>query len=205
MHANGLKKEQDAEVRTGNFSKGNAQDSSKRIGITLIIAGLIPCLGGIWLLTQGHSPLVLAMGIIFVISGALLASRSRSGPHVRRSTGDRGEAVNFLRTNSTKPAKTIGIVLIFLGLVPCIGGIWLLTRGDSPYFLIIGAGVIISGILLSAGKRLGLIAYGITLGIIIVWSAIEAGGDPGTLTPRISVPIIIAVYIYQKKIRDSLR
>lgn len=104
-----------------------------------------------------------------------------------------------------KPPTALGILLAILGLFLVGGGIWLMSRGASPYFLAIGIGLAISGVLLAKGMKSGILAYGITLGIVLVWSFLETKGETQALLPRIALPIIIALYLAQSKVRATLK
>lgn len=106
--------------------------------------------------------------------------------------------------SSSKPPIRLGIFLVILGVALCSGGIYLISHGDSPYFLVIGIGIASSGILLAKAKKTGLLVYGLTLGVIIIWSALETGANVQALLPRIAVPLIIGGYLVQTKIRETL-
>jgi quinoprotein glucose dehydrogenase len=103
-----------------------------------------------------------------------------------------------------KPPRTLGILLAVLGALLFVGGLWLLTRGASAYFLVVGLGLALSGMLLASGKKVGLIAYAITLAVIIAGSFLEEGMNTSKLVPRIAVPIVIGFYLTQAKVREAL-
>lgn len=103
-----------------------------------------------------------------------------------------------------KPPKTLGILLGILGLFLVGGGLWLMSKGASAYFLAIGIGLLISGVLLAMAKKAGFIAYSITFGVIVVWSFLETGLNMPALLPRIILPLIIAIYLAQPKVRETL-
>jgi quinoprotein glucose dehydrogenase len=105
---------------------------------------------------------------------------------------------------SIKPPRTLGILLAVLGVVMILGGIKLLMMGDDYYFIIVGAGVLVSGLFISSGRILGAYVYGATLGVIVMWSAMEAGTDWGQLLPRITVPLLLGVYVFSNKVRNRL-
>ena len=105
---------------------------------------------------------------------------------------------------SSRPPRTLGILLTVLGIVLIGGGGLLITRGASPYFLLIGIGLALTGILLIRGSKVALAMYALTLAVIIGGSFLEEGADVGKLVPRLALPLIIALYLAQPKIRQTL-
>lgn len=103
-----------------------------------------------------------------------------------------------------KPPRTLGLLLALLGATTVIGGINLLLMNDTPYFFVIGIGLLVSGLLLARGKKAGAYAYAGTLSVIILWSLVEVGLDVGLLLPRIVVPGLIGAYIFSGKVKSRL-
>jgi quinoprotein glucose dehydrogenase len=103
-----------------------------------------------------------------------------------------------------KPPRSLGVLLIALGVLLIGGGVWLLTKGASPYFLVVGLGIAVSGILLMQGRKAALIVYGLTLAVIIAGSFLEEGMNVSKLVPRMAIPLIIAFYLSQEKVRATL-
>lgn len=103
-----------------------------------------------------------------------------------------------------KPPRILGLLLALLGATTVIGGVNLLLMNDSPYFFVIGIGMLISGLLLARGKKMGAYAYAGTLAIIILWSLFEVGFDVSQLLPRIVVPSLIGAYIFSDKVKSRL-
>lgn len=106
--------------------------------------------------------------------------------------------------NNPQPPRTLGILLIILGVAMILGGIKLLSMGDNLYFIIVGTGVVLSGLLLSSGNILGAYMYAATLAVVVVWSVMEVGADWGQLLPRIAVPILLGVYVFSRRVRTRL-
>ena len=52
-------------------------------------------------------------------------------------------------------ALILGGLLVLIGLVLAVGGVWLAALGGSPYYLLAGIGLAASGALLLAGRPLG--------------------------------------------------
>jgi quinoprotein glucose dehydrogenase len=105
---------------------------------------------------------------------------------------------------ASNPPRTLGVLLLILGVLLTAGGVWLLTRGASPYFLIVGAGLATTGFLLTRGSKAALIVYTLTLVVIIGGSFYEEGADFGKLVPRLVIPLLIGGYLAQPKIRETL-
>lgn len=96
-----------------------------------------------------------------------------------------------------KPPRVLGLLLALLGATTVIG-VNLILMNDSPYFLVIGVGILVSGLLLPRGKKMGAFAYAGTLSVIILWSLFEVGLDVSQLLPRIVVPSLIGAYIFSQ-------
>lgn len=110
----------------------------------------------------------------------------------------------MVQPNESKPPRTLGWLLAALGVALTLGGAWLITKGASPYFLLVGLGVATSGALLANAKKAALAAYGVTLAIIVIGSFLEEGMNVSALTPRLALPLIIGVYLAQPQVRATL-
>lgn len=103
------------------------------------------------------------------------------------------------------PPRTLGILLTILGAALGCGGAYLLAMGyPSPYFLVVGVGIAVSGLLIASGKRAGMYVYFATFGVILVWSLAETGGVVGKLMPRVSLPALIGLHLATEKVRSRL-
>lgn len=89
-----------------------------------------------------------------------------------------------------------GILVLLLGLA--IGGLggWLLSLGGSPYYLIAGVLMAISGGLIAAGRPSGVWLYGVILVGTLVWAIYEVGLDGWALIPRLVAPAVLGVWIW---------
>src|ERR1700722_10071423 len=71
---------------------------------------------------------------------------------------------NLSRLFHARPAVTVtGIAYTLLGLALAAGGGWLAALGGSPYYLIAGLGILLSGALLVAGRSEVLLVYAAVL------------------------------------------
>ncbi len=104
----------------------------------------------------------------------------------------------------SKAPVYLGVVMMIFSLMPTVGGIWLLTRGDNAYFLIIGLGVLASGIFLVLRKKTGMFLYLATFAVVLIWSVVEERANIGKLLPRVLVPAILVLCVLSPRIRKNL-
>jgi len=103
-----------------------------------------------------------------------------------------------------KPPTTLGLLLGIFGLLLIAGGIWLMSQGASAYFAVIGVGHSVTGFLLFKGRKMAVPVYGVTLAVIVVWSFLETKASMAALVPRIAIPLFIAIYLSQARVRATL-
>ncbi|MGY1449678.1 glucose/quinate/shikimate family membrane-bound PQQ-dependent dehydrogenase [Pseudomonas chlororaphis] len=89
----------------------------------------------------------------------------------------------------------LGILLLLMGLAMLAGGIKLSMLGGSLYYLLAGIGLIVSGILLLAGRSAALLVYGVVLFASSVWALWEVGLDWWQLVPRLSLFFALGVVL----------
>jgi len=90
---------------------------------------------------------------------------------------------------------TIGIVLLILGLFFIIGGVYLLTLGGTPYYLLVGIGLVLSGLGLIFARGWSLWLYFIVLLGTLIWAVVEVGFERFALAPRLWLPIAVGIYL----------
>lgn len=106
---------------------------------------------------------------------------------------------------SLTPPRTLGILLTILGAVlACAGTFFLFSSRPTAYFLVVGVGIAVSGLLIGSGKRAGMYMYLATFGVILVWSIVETGGETRQLMPRLFLPALIGLHIATEKVRSRL-
>ncbi|WP_404339871.1 membrane-bound PQQ-dependent dehydrogenase, glucose/quinate/shikimate family [Sphingomonas sp. MMS12-HWE2-04] len=89
----------------------------------------------------------------------------------------------------------VGGVIALIGLVLAIGGAWLAVLGGSLYYLVVGALMIWSGLLLIRGNPLGGWIY---LGIVvasILWAWWEVGANAWAQVPRVIAPVVLLLAV----------
>jgi quinoprotein glucose dehydrogenase len=82
-----------------------------------------------------------------------------------------------------------------IGLSLLILGAWLIGLGGTWYYAIAGLGLIISGALLIAGRRLGLWIYALVFVGTVLWALAEVGLDGWKLMPRIVAPAVLGIWL----------
>ena len=68
--------------------------------------------------------------------------------------------------------------------------------GGSPYYLIAGAGFLISGLLVLFRRREGVALYGVMLFATIAWAIWEVGFDGWALLPRVVAPVLFGLILF---------
>ena len=89
----------------------------------------------------------------------------------------------------------LGALLGLIGLVLFAGGVWLAALGGSLYYVLAGAGLIVSGVLLARRRPAGAWLY---LGIFVLtlfWALWEVGLDGWALMPRVAGPALLALLV----------
>jgi len=93
----------------------------------------------------------------------------------------------FTPTPSTTPwpAAALGGLLVLIGLALAAGGAMLIARAGSAYYLAMGLALVVSGALLTRGKRSALVVYGLAFAGTVGWALWEAGLDFWALHARL--------------------
>ncbi|MFK3909708.1 glucose/quinate/shikimate family membrane-bound PQQ-dependent dehydrogenase [Pseudomonas monteilii] len=91
--------------------------------------------------------------------------------------------------------RLLGVLLLLMGLALVAGGLTLVQLDGSLYYLLGGAALALSGILLLARRRLGLGLYGVFLLASTVWALWEVGLDWWQLVPRLSLWFVFGVLL----------
>jgi len=87
----------------------------------------------------------------------------------------------------------IGFIVALIGLVLLIGGAWLALLGGSLYYLVTGAAMIASGLMLMRGMRLGGWLYILIFILTVLWALWEVGTNGWALVPRVIAPLVLLV------------
>ena len=90
-------------------------------------------------------------------------------------------------------AIIIGLLVLLSGAAMTAGGVWLLTLGGSPYYVLARAALIASALFLFARHPLSRWIYAAVLLGTLVWAVIEVGFDWWQLAPRGGVLVILGL------------
>ncbi len=92
-------------------------------------------------------------------------------------------------------AAVVAFVFLMLSLPLAAGGIWLLTLGGSPYYLLAGLGLLLTGLMLRGGQTGALWVYALLLLSSLVWSVWEAGLDWWPLAARLDLLFVLGLLL----------
>jgi quinoprotein glucose dehydrogenase len=92
-------------------------------------------------------------------------------------------------------ALALGIVLGLIGLALTAGGIWLVSLGGSPYYLIAGIALLASGALIGLRNVMGVWLYTLLFVGTVIWAFWESGSDIWALVPRVVGPAVLMVLV----------
>ncbi|PSC06004.1 membrane-bound PQQ-dependent dehydrogenase, glucose/quinate/shikimate family [Alsobacter soli] len=99
----------------------------------------------------------------------------------------------LMSPKSRKVAFAAGAVLVLLGLPTAASGAWLIAKGGSWYYLLAGAGFLLTGALLMAGRPAALLVYAVVVLGTVAWALWETGLDWWQLAPRGDVVFLIGL------------
>jgi len=89
--------------------------------------------------------------------------------------------------------KIFALIVALFGLALAAGGVWLISLGGSWYYLIAGAGMLVSGVLLFMQRISGVLLYWLVFIGTLIWAIWEVGLDPWALVPRLVALAVIAL------------
>ena len=99
----------------------------------------------------------------------------------------------------------VGVVMALAGIVLAVGGSWLTILGGSPYYLVAGSALSVSGVLIARHRRFGFWLYAIILAGTGLWSIWEVGLNLWALMPRLLGPLILGAVLLIPALRRGLR
>src|ERR1700691_768353 len=89
----------------------------------------------------------------------------------------------------------MSFILLLLGIVFAVGGVWLGALGGSLYYVIACIAIALSGWLLLKRRASGLVLYALTLLGTLAWALSEVGFDWWALSARESLLIVIGILL----------
>jgi quinoprotein glucose dehydrogenase len=110
------------------------------------------------------------------------------------------QAMNTRHSEAVKVSRhwaplASGIVLLVLGLFFVIGGIYLLILGGTPYYLLAGIGLALTGLGLLFARGWSLWLYFIVLLGTLIWAVLGVGFERFALAPRLWLPILVGTWL----------
>ena len=90
-------------------------------------------------------------------------------------------------------AGFVAALLMLLGLALGAGGGWLLVLGGSAGYLVVGIGLLATGLLLRAGRSTALWLYALVALGMLVWAVWEAGLDWWPLAARLDLLFVVGL------------
>ena len=100
--------------------------------------------------------------------------------------------------------RITAIIIALMGLALAGGGAYLLSLGDSAYYLLCGLGFLVTAALLFARKLLALHVYAVIVVASLAWAIWEVGLDWWQLGPRGGVIIVLGMWLLTPWIRRPL-
>lgn len=102
-------------------------------------------------------------------------------------------------------ALATGCFLAIFGALLLAGGVWLALLGGTLAYVGLGAGWLISGILLILRRRAALAVYALLLILTLIWAWFEVGMDRWALLPRYALFALFGLWLLMPWIDWSLR
>jgi len=97
-----------------------------------------------------------------------------------------------------------GIIYSLVGIALGGGGVWLAGLGGSLYYVVAGIGILITGILLIAGRRSALWVFAAVLIGSLIWAVSEVGFDWWPLAARGDIIFPMALWLLTPWITRNL-
>ena len=111
------------------------------------------------------------------------------------STNASGQASG--RPKAARPSRllflVLGTVLLLVGLALSVGGLQLVLLGGSPYYLVAGAGLALSGLLTARRDVRGAWLFAIVYAGTVAWALWEAGLAVWPLVPRLAPFLVMGI------------
>ena len=92
-------------------------------------------------------------------------------------------------------AIVVGVILVLIGAILALGGLWLVLLAGSAYYVLAGLALIVAGGLMVRGRVLGVWIYTGLFAATLVWALWEAGLDGWALLPRVLGPFILLLAV----------
>lgn len=97
-----------------------------------------------------------------------------------------------------------GAVVGLMGLYFSLGGIWLIALGGSPFYLVGGILLLVSGVEVWRGQLRGAWIYGLYLIATLIWAIGESRLNFWQLEPKLVAPTVIGLWVFSPYVLNSL-
>ncbi|WP_068875627.1 MULTISPECIES: membrane-bound PQQ-dependent dehydrogenase, glucose/quinate/shikimate family [unclassified Phenylobacterium] len=88
-----------------------------------------------------------------------------------------------------------GGLVALVGILLLVGGGWLIFLDGSPYYMLAGAAVVATGVMLARRHPAAGLLYAAVLGATLAWGVWEAGLAFWPLVPRLFAPAVLGLFI----------
>ena len=109
-----------------------------------------------------------------------------------------------MRLNTPLSVLLTSVLVVIIGLALAGMGEWLVALGGSPYYVVAGLGLLLSGVLMGRQKRVGAWVYTTVLAGTLIWAIWEVGADGWSLIPRLIAPAVLGLWIWSPWIAGRL-
>ena len=109
-----------------------------------------------------------------------------------------------MRLNTPLSILLTSVLVVIIGLALAGMGGWLVALGGSPYYVVAGLGLLLSGVLMGRQKRVGAWVYTTVLAGTLIWAIWEVGADGWSLIPRLIAPAVLGLWIWSPWIAGRL-
>lgn len=89
--------------------------------------------------------------------------------------------------------KLFGAILVLVGALMFVPGIWLIALGGSWYYSLAGAGLAAAGFYYWKKQLLGAWIFGAVFAGTALWAVWEVGFELWPLVPRLVAPMVLAI------------
>lgn len=88
-----------------------------------------------------------------------------------------------------------GGLVALVGILLLVGGGWLIFLDGSPYYMLAGAAIIATGVMLARRHPAAGLIYAAVLGATLAWGVWEGGFSFWPLVPRLFAPAVLGLFI----------
>jgi len=87
------------------------------------------------------------------------------------------------------------VLCILFGLALAVGGVWLIWLHGSPFYVVLGTGIVVTGAMLLMRMRAALWLFSMILLVTFAWAIAEIGFDWWPLAARVDLVFLLALWL----------